>query len=67
VVEDNRSSLPGSAGNTLFRKRMVEGGLIVETGEMSRGGAHRPAALFRRGQGGTIAPIPALSPRGKKG
>jgi 8-oxo-dGTP diphosphatase len=48
---------------TLFRKRMVEGGLIVETGEMSRGGAHRPAALYRAGQAGIIAPIPA---RGKK-
>ena len=51
---------------TLFRKRMVDGGLIVETGEMSRGGAHRPAAVFRRGQGGVIAPIPALSARMKK-
>ncbi len=48
---------------TVFRKRMVEGGLIVETGEMSRGGAHRPAALYRAGQAGIIAPIPA---RGKK-
>jgi 8-oxo-dGTP diphosphatase len=52
---------------TLFRKRMVEGGLIIETGEMSRGGAHRPAALFRRGQSAIIAPIPALGAKPRKG
>lgn len=52
---------------TLFRKRMVEGGLIIETGEMSRGGAHRPAALYRRGQSAIIAPIPALGTRPRKG
>lgn len=52
---------------TLFRKRMVDGGLIIETGETSRGGAHRPAALFRRGRSGIIAPIPALGARPRKG
>jgi 8-oxo-dGTP diphosphatase len=53
-------------GRTLFRKRMIESRLIVETGETSKGGAHRPAALYQAGRAGVIAPMPALSSRSKK-
>jgi len=52
-------------GRTLFRKRMVESGLVVETGEISKGGAHRPAALYRIGKAAMIPQISALSPRRK--
>jgi len=52
-------------GRTLFRKRMVDGGLIVETGESSKGGAHRPAALYRIGRAGVIPQISAWAPRKK--
>jgi 8-oxo-dGTP diphosphatase len=53
-------------GRTLFRKRMIESGLIIETGESSKGGAHRPAALYQAGRAGVIAPMPALSSRSKR-
>jgi 8-oxo-dGTP diphosphatase len=53
-------------GRTLFRKRMVDGGLIVETGETSKGGAHRPAALYRIGRAGIIPQISAWAPRKNK-
>lgn len=54
-------------GRTLFRKRMVESGLVVETGEMSKGGAHRPAMLYRIGRAGLIPQISARAPRRKEG
>lgn len=53
-------------GRTLFRKRMVDSGLIVKTVDASTGGAHRPVALYRIWPAGLIPQISVWTTRNNK-